>query len=295
MTDHRFDQVLYDVIDVGNQVKIALITLNVPEKLNSWTDAVIDGFTSSLNRANVDSTISAAIMTGTGRYFSSGADFSGNGVAWISTMRNIAKTSNHKIFEAFIAMNKPLVVAINGGAVGGAVTAPCSLCDNVLCVPQSTFHCPFKTLGISAEGCSEFTFPLRLEKEGAKTLLVEGKKVSAIEALQMNLVQEIVEDPSLLLQVALSRTKRMVLAKRQRWRIVPAFQHEIETTYGGNVNSFVAKLREVNEFESQRLATAIFSKEFFKAQMQGAERTGRTKLAWIFWVGGLFVPLISRL
>lgn len=100
-------------------------------------------------------------MTGTGRYYTAGADF--NGLIepmWPSSLVRIAKERNENLFLMFIDFPKPLIVAINGPAVGAGVTSS-ACCDYVLSVPEATFWTPFKSLGITPEGCSSVTFPER--------------------------------------------------------------------------------------------------------------------------------------
>ena len=94
---------------------IAIITFNRSRKLNGWSAEVIEGFTNALVSANADPACKAAVMTGTGRYFSSGADFSGMlGPMLPSTLMAFAAKHNHDIFDAFITFTKPLIMALNG-------------------------------------------------------------------------------------------------------------------------------------------------------------------------------------
>lgn len=296
--DPEQQPVLYALTDDG----IAVITFNRPRKLNGWSAATIAGFQDALRRANEDVACKAAVMTGRGRYFSSGADFSGSfGLMRPSKLVKFAEELNYSIFEAFIGFSKPLVIAAQGPAVGGAVTAACSLGDYVVCSSRSTWHTPFVELGITPEGCAEYTWPLRLAPGGADDLLVQGRKMTAAEAKAVGLVDEVVDVASedhkvahqLLLDRGLAVARKLVREGSQRWEIVPGFRKEIHEL--GSVQNFVAKLRQVNRSESKRLGRAILQKPFFKAQQKFAEKRGNAGMAWTFWTLGLLQPVLSKL
>ena len=280
--------VLYDVTSEG----IALITFNRPRRLNGWSGDVIDGFIAALNRANQDPACKVAIMTGKGRYYSSGADFGGQmGPMLPSTLRKFAASKNESIFEAFIGFQKPLIIAAQGPAVGGAVTSAC-LADYIVCSSHSSWHTPFRALGITAEGCSEYTFPLKLAPGGAEAMLVEGRKVSAQEALELGLVDEVVDSPEEVFDAAQATARRFIANNQTRWETIKGFLPEIERL---GVRAFVANLREINRTESERLSWALIGQPFFEAQMKFAEKNGNSKMAWAFWLMKTLQPILSRL
>ena len=67
-----------------------------------------------------------------------------------SKLRKLAEESNYDLFDQFIAFPKPIFAAVNGPAIGAAVTSA-TLCDLVLASNSATFHTPFVTLGMVCE------------------------------------------------------------------------------------------------------------------------------------------------
>ena len=175
------------------------------------------------------------------------------------------------------------------------MTASCSLSDYIVCSEATTLHTPFITLGISPEGCAEFTFPLRLAPGGPEAMLLDGTKVTAEEALRLGLVQEVVAgDAGAVLERGLAAARTFVSeGQLGRWELVPGFREEIKRL--GGVAAFVAKLQQVNDAESVRLGQSIMSYKFFATQQEFAEKKGNTGMAWAFWIAKIFQPLVSKL
>ena len=93
--------------------------------------------------------------------------------------------------KAFIDFPKPLVVLVNGPAVGISVTVM-ALCDAVYATDRATFHTPFTILGQSPEGCSTVTFPQAMGHAHASEMLLFNKKITASEAKERGIVSEVI-------------------------------------------------------------------------------------------------------
>lgn len=92
--------------------------------------------------------------------------------------------------NAFLDFGKILIAAVNGPAIGIAVTT-LGLCDFVFCSDLATFQTPFSRLGQSPEGCSSYVFPRIMGISKANELLIMGKVFSAQDALHSGLVSEV--------------------------------------------------------------------------------------------------------
>jgi peroxisomal 3,2-trans-enoyl-CoA isomerase len=98
-----------------------------------------------------------------------------------------------RFVEAFIQFPKPLVAAVNGPAIGVAVTT-LALCDIVYCSASATFQTPFAQLGQSPEGVSSLLFPTLMGLSKANEVLMTGKRLTAEEAERRNLVAEVIAE-----------------------------------------------------------------------------------------------------
>ncbi|CEF63986.1 Enoyl-CoA delta isomerase 2, mitochondrial [Strongyloides ratti] len=182
-------------IDIIKEDKVYKITMNRPKKYNALTLDMYEAIGKALRESNEDNTTSVTVITGAGDYFSSGNDLSNfSNIRSKEDMKIIGEKAS-KIFNdfvtAFIDHNKPLIGLINGPAVGITVTT-LAMYDYVIASDKATFETPFHKLALSAEGCSSYTFPLLMGHAKASEMLVFGKKLTANEAKERNLINEVV-------------------------------------------------------------------------------------------------------
>ena len=139
-----------------------------------------------------DGTLSAIVLTGTGPYFSSGADLK-SGV-FDSPSPGGRQTRNlpaGRFMLAVLRFPKILAAAVNGPAVGIAVTLLLH-CDLVHCSERATLWAPFTRLALVPELCSSTTF---IESHGlskANEMLLLGRKIDARTALDWNICSRVV-------------------------------------------------------------------------------------------------------
>ncbi|CAD6195611.1 unnamed protein product [Caenorhabditis auriculariae] len=172
--------------------------LFIPSKFNALTLEMYRGLTAALKASSESKTTSITVVTGNGNYFCSGNDlsnFAKMGTApkeELAKMAAEARTVLQEYVQAYIDHEKPLIGLINGPAVGIAVTV-LGLFDYVIATDKATFHTPFAPLGQSPEGVSSYTFPLLMGQLRASELLLVCKKISAAEAKEYGLINEIIE------------------------------------------------------------------------------------------------------
>jgi 2-(1,2-epoxy-1,2-dihydrophenyl)acetyl-CoA isomerase len=180
------------------------ITLNRPETLNAWTTDFGRELRQVLEGEASDPSVRAVLVTGAGRGFSSGADLKGGFEPAEDGMPDLRKAL-HEVYHPIIArlrrLEKPLVAAVNGPAVG----IGCSLalaCDLVLAAESSFFGLAFVNIGLMPDGGSTLFVPAAVGKARAFQMALLGERVPAERALEWGLVNQVHPDDRLMDEAA---------------------------------------------------------------------------------------------
>ncbi|MGW5744123.1 enoyl-CoA hydratase-related protein [Amycolatopsis sp. NPDC003861] len=182
----------YAEITYAVEDRIATVTLNRPEARNGYTIRMADELAAAMERADRDEDVRVVVLTGAGKDFCVGADLSqggfdfdpaeGPGDAWQEPAGRCSK----RIF----AMNKPVIAALHGAAVGGGLTITLS-CDYRLASEDSRFGFVFTRRGIYPEGASAWFLPRLVGMGTALDWMVSGRVFDAAEALEKGLVHKV--------------------------------------------------------------------------------------------------------
>jgi enoyl-CoA hydratase/carnithine racemase len=171
---------------------VLVLTLNRPERLNAWTDALEDSYYARLDAAEDDPEVRAIVVTGAGRGFCAGADMSDleRGVAGEADAA-LRDRRRERTFP--LTVRKPLIAAINGAAAGlGLVEA--LYCDVRFATPTAKLTTTFARRGLIAEYGIAWLLPRITGYSTALDLLLSGRVVLGEEALRMRLVDRL-SDP----------------------------------------------------------------------------------------------------
>jgi 2-(1,2-epoxy-1,2-dihydrophenyl)acetyl-CoA isomerase len=178
----------------------ARITLNRPETLNAWHDDFGRELKQAIEVDAADPSVRAVLITGAGRGFSSGADLKAGFEPADDGMPDIAKELNdvyHPIMVGLRQLEKPVVAAVNGPAVGiGASLA--FACDLVLAGESAYFGLAFVNIGLMPDGGSTLFVPAAVGKARAFQLALLGERVEAARALEWGLINYVHPDDRLL-------------------------------------------------------------------------------------------------
>jgi crotonobetainyl-CoA hydratase len=185
------DKVLYE-----KRGRLAIITINRPEAMNAVNAEVWQGIGTALDDYAVDSNLWCAIITGAGdRAFCAGADLKA-----VAKGQSIFPEGGERWGFAGIAqhyINKPIIAAVNGFALGGG-TEIALTCDLVVASETAAFGLPEVKRGIIAGAGGLLRLPRQLPLKVAMELIFTGRPMSAAEAKEWGLVNRVVPQELLL-------------------------------------------------------------------------------------------------
>jgi enoyl-CoA hydratase/carnithine racemase len=183
------------LIDDDNRVRT--LTLDRPEALNAFNEALYDATTEALLDAAEDPGVAVVLLTGTGRAFSAGTDLLEMHARSTDPGFVPGKHGFLGLLDALVAFPKPLVCAVNGVGLGIGATI-LGYADLAFMSTTARLKCPFTSLGVAPEAASSYLFPQLVGRQNAAWMLLSAEWVSAAEALGMGLVWKVCEPDDLL-------------------------------------------------------------------------------------------------
>ncbi|MFJ7726457.1 crotonase/enoyl-CoA hydratase family protein [Neobacillus sp. NPDC097160] len=178
--------------------KVALITINRPEALNAVNAQVWAGLGLALEEFGEDSNLWCAVLTGAGdRAFCAGSDLKekvgANG--WNVIPEGSEKWGYGGIAQHYI--NKPIIAAVNGFALGGGAEIALA-CDLIVASEKATFGLPEVKKGLLAGGGGLLRLPRQIPLKVAMEYILTGDSFSAEEAKHWGLVNRVVPHEKLI-------------------------------------------------------------------------------------------------
>jgi enoyl-CoA hydratase len=166
--------------------RIAVVTLNHPEKKNALTSILRQEFYTILKKINFDKEIRALIISGAGESFAAGAD--------IRAMKDYAvedavqsSRQGSEIFLFLENMEIPVIAAINGWTLGGGLELALA-CDIRICSKNAKFGQPEVKVGILPGYGANIRLPRTIGIARAKEMIYFGTIITALEAEKIGLV-----------------------------------------------------------------------------------------------------------
>ncbi|MGA3398502.1 MAG: enoyl-CoA hydratase [Acetobacteraceae bacterium] len=178
---------------VSDSGSVLEIRLNRPEKKNALTRDMYETVSAAFERADADPAIRVVLLTGTGDTFTSGndvKDFQERGA-------DRAPRGGSRFLPAISSLQKPLIAAVNGAAIGVGTTMLLH-CDLIVAACSARFVMPFTSLGLVPEAASSLLVPRLLGHQRASALLLLGEPLDAATALEWGLVNRVVDDAALM-------------------------------------------------------------------------------------------------
>ncbi|MGU3652156.1 enoyl-CoA hydratase/isomerase family protein [Mycolicibacterium sp. A43C] len=195
---------------ISDDNRVRTLTLNRPEALNAFSEALYDATTEALLAAAEDPEVSVVLLTGAGRAFSAGNDLVEMQKLVTDPEYAPGKYGFRGLIEALTAFPKPLILAVNGLGLGIGATI-LGYADLAFMSSTARFKCPFTSLGVPPEAASSYLMPRLIGRQNAAWLLLSSEWVDADEALRMGLVFKVCEPAELMSE---ARSHAELLASR---------------------------------------------------------------------------------
>lgn len=178
-----------DSVLVETSDRIAVITVNDPDRRNAVTFEMSAALRSAVEAAEADPDVHAVVVTGAGKAFCAGADLSALGSATADGLR--------KIYDGFLAVadcTLPTIAAVNGAAVGAGLNLALAA-DVRIAGPAALFDPRFQKLGIHPGGGATWMLQRLVGPQAARAALLFGMRFDAEAAVRHGLALEVADDP----------------------------------------------------------------------------------------------------
>ncbi len=209
---------IYENIILGNEGKIATVTINRPESLNALNYKTIRELSDAFGKLNDDREIRVIILTGSGeKSFVAGADIKEFSDFGTEAAEELARNGQNLLFNRIENLNKPVIAAVNGFALGGGLELAMA-CHIRYASDNAKLGLPEVTLGLIPGYGGTQRLPQLVGKGIANELIFSAKMITAERAKEIGLVNEVFSSSELLektkeLATLISRNSPMGISK----------------------------------------------------------------------------------
>ncbi|MCS6811186.1 MAG: enoyl-CoA hydratase-related protein [Tepidimonas sp.] len=200
-----------DAIVLQRQGAVAVLTLNRPQALNSFTRSMHRALQAALAQLEQDDSVRALVLTGAGRGFCAGLDLSeldfspGADQMERANPGPILETCFNPSARALMNLRVPTLAAVNGVAAGAGVSLALA-CDIAIAAPQASFVQAFSKIGLIPDAGGSWLTVERLGLARALAWAMLGDKLPAAQAKEWGLIWDVADDP---LSAALALAQRL--------------------------------------------------------------------------------------
>lgn len=233
-----------DILLIHRDGPLAILTLNDPDRANPLSPALIESLTAALAAAAVDDEVRAVILTGAGRHFSAGADLAAleQVAAGGDLEANRADSERlRRLFEILLGHPKLTLAAVGGAAIAGG----CGLataCDLVIAERSSRFCYTEVKIGFVAAVVLTF-LTRRVRGNIARQMLLDPEMLGADRALEIGLVDEVVDDGT---SLDAARTRARAIAAKAAPSAIAATKQLLNEVVGSGWREALAVAAEAN-------------------------------------------------
>ncbi|UCV03861.1 2-(1,2-epoxy-1,2-dihydrophenyl)acetyl-CoA isomerase PaaG [Dechloromonas denitrificans] len=233
----NFDNITFEVAD-----GIARLTLNRPDKLNSFTDAMHAELRTALDHVQDNTAIRVLVLSGAGRGFSAGQDLGDRAMQMqAGKMPDIGNTVERNYKPLVLRLQNlrvPTIAAVNGIAAGAGASVALA-CDLVIAAKSASFLQAFSKIGLIPDTGGTWFLPQRVGMARAMGLALLAEKLPAEKAAAWGLIWQCVEDAefaatvdAIAKQLSTAPTKALVRT-RQAMHAAPGHTLEQQLSFEG--------------------------------------------------------------
>ncbi len=211
---------MYSFIQFSVANNVARISLNRPDVLNSFNKQMALELQQALDVCKDDKAIRAVLVTGEGRAFCAGQDLAEVVAKDGPALESIVRDHYNPIIERIRTIEKPVICAVNGVAAGAGANIALA-CDITFAARSASFIQAFSKIGLIPDSGGTFFLPRLVGMQKATALMFLGDKVSAEQAVALNMIYKVCDDTTLqeeamavANQLAAMPTKGLGLTKR---------------------------------------------------------------------------------
>ncbi len=178
---------------------VALVTLNRPQALNSFTRQMHHDLWVALDRAEANRAIRALVITGAGRAFCAGADLAefdfepGPNLVERADPGPIIEEAFNPTARRLQSLRVPTIAAVNGVAAGAGASLAMT-CDVAIAAPPASFIQAFSKIGLIPDAGGSWLLPQRLGLARAMALALTGDKLPAPQARDWGMIWDVADD-----------------------------------------------------------------------------------------------------
>lgn len=172
---------------------IAYLTLNRPDKFNSFNREMALALQQELDKCMRDDNVRVVYLTGEGKAFCAGQDLAEAVDPDGPELRSIVHGHYNPIIERIRTIEKPVVAAVNGVAAGAGANIALA-CDVVVAKESASFIQAFSKIGLIPDSGGTFFLPRLIGFQKASALMMLGDKISAAEADKMGMIYKVFAD-----------------------------------------------------------------------------------------------------
>lgn len=216
------------LLSVGDN--IATITLNRPDKLNSFNREMALRLQSTLDECAALAEVRCIYITGAGKGFSAGQDLAEVADPNGPGMQKILSEQYNPIITRLRNIPKPIVAAVNGVAAGAGANIALA-CDIVIAAQSASFIQAFSKIGLIPDSGGTFQLPRLVGFQRASALMMLGDKVSADDALVMGMIYKVFSD-----ETFTGETKKIAAILAQMpTKALAYIKHALNNSTGNNL------------------------------------------------------------